>query len=36
MGELRSPLCPADPALQAAVTAELQALGIAPRIAAST
>jgi 4-hydroxy-tetrahydrodipicolinate synthase len=35
MGELRQPLCAAEPERQAAVTNELQVLGIAPRIAAS-
>jgi 4-hydroxy-tetrahydrodipicolinate synthase len=35
-GELRAPLCAADPEQQAAVTAELKALGISPRIAATS
>jgi 4-hydroxy-tetrahydrodipicolinate synthase len=36
VGELRQPLCAADPQLQAAVTAELQALGMTPRLTAAT
>jgi 4-hydroxy-tetrahydrodipicolinate synthase len=36
VGELRQPLCAADPQLQAAVTAELQALGMTPRLPAAT
>jgi 4-hydroxy-tetrahydrodipicolinate synthase len=35
MGELRQPLCAAEPERQKAVTREMQALGFAPRIAAS-